>query len=188
MARSSAFAEQKKLDRATWQQVRDALKPGEAAVEFARFDYYDKADRRGLLRGAGGDSRDQDQPEYIILGDGKQIEGEHRTSGVPRRPEASSAVADHAPGADAYELIWKPLESALAGTTRIYISPDGVLNQIPLGIIPAPGGKLLMETYDLRLLSSTKDILRAAPSPSTETALLVGDPDFDLTEEQQLRP
>jgi hypothetical protein len=34
-------------------------------------------------------------------------------------------------------LIWKPLEKALAGKTRIYLSPDGVLNQLPLGIIPA---------------------------------------------------
>jgi hypothetical protein len=37
VARSSAFAEQKKLERATWQQVRDALGPDDAAVEFARF-------------------------------------------------------------------------------------------------------------------------------------------------------
>ena len=69
------------------------------------------------------------------------------------------------PGANAYDLIWKPLETPLAGITRVYLSPDGVLNQIPLGIIPAPDGKLLMERYDLRLLSSTKDILRS-PAPT----------------------
>ena len=68
------------------------------------------------------------------------------------------------PGADAYALIWKPLEKALAGMTRVYVSPDGVLNQIPLGIIPAPDGKLQMEKYDLRLLSSTRDILRSTPA------------------------
>ena len=76
MARSSAFAERKKLERATWQQVRDALKPGEAAVEFARFDSYDKG-----WTGAGHyvalvlTSQTKDQPQYIVLGDDKQIEG-----------------------------------------------------------------------------------------------------------------
>jgi hypothetical protein len=40
VARSSVFAEQKKLERATWQQVRDALGPQEAAVELTRFSFY----------------------------------------------------------------------------------------------------------------------------------------------------
>src|SRR5208337_382138 len=60
-----------------------------------------------------------------------------------------------------------------------------VLNQLPLGIIPALGGKLLMENYELRLLSSTRDILRSRPPPAAATALLVGDPVFDLSEDQQ---
>ena len=43
-----------------------------------------------------------------------------------------------------------------------------------------------MEKYDLRLLSSTREILRPAPMHTTAaTALLVGDPVFDLSEEQQ---
>ena len=186
VARSSAFAEQRKLDRVTWQQVRDALKPGEAAIEFARFDFYDK-------RWTGASyyvalvvtHQTKDQPEYIFLGEDKQIEGDaisHFQQSVQTRGFEQEAKL---PSADAYSLIWKPLEKALAGVTRIYISPDGVLNQLPLGIIPAPDGKLQMEKYDLRLLSSTRDILRAASPPADATALLVGDPIFDLTEEQQ---
>jgi CHAT domain-containing protein len=59
------------------------------------------------------------------------------------------------------------------------------LNEIPLGIIAGPDGKLEMEKYDLRLLSSTRDIL-LSPAPRHEaTALLVGDPDFDLSPEKQ---
>jgi CHAT domain-containing protein len=189
VARSSAFAEKKKLDRATWQQVRDALQPGEAAVEFARFPFYDKKWTGTSYYAALVVTREtKDYPEYIFLGEDKQIEGDAavpsqravQARGFGQRPEASL------PRAQAWELIWKPLETALAGTTRIYLSPDGVLNQIPLGIIPAPDGKLMMERYDLRLLSSTKDILRAAPPRAAPTALLVGDPVFDLSEEQQL--
>jgi CHAT domain-containing protein/Tfp pilus assembly protein PilF len=189
VARSSAFATQKTLDRATWQQVRDALRPGEAAVEFVRFQYHDK-------KWSGTDyyvalvltPETKVEPQYIFLGDSKQIEGDAiksfqkavRTRGFEEEP-----VETTIPGAQAYAAIWKPLEPALAGKTRVYLSADGALNEIPLGIIPAPDGKLLMESYDLRLLSSTKDILRAAPARAANTGLLVGDPLFDLTEEQQ---
>ena len=189
IARSSAFAEKKKLDKATWQQVRDALQPGEAAVEFARFRYYDKKWTDTSYYVALVVTRDtKDQPQYIFLGDDKQIEGDALT-GFQRAVQsrgASRVQQATLPGAQAYDLIWKPLETALAGKTRIYLSPDGVLNQVPLGIIPAPDGKLQMERYDLRLLSSTKDLLRSVPPPAAATALLVGDPAFNLSAEQQL--
>ena len=42
-----------------------------------------------------------------------------------------------------------------------------------------------MERYDLRLMSSTKDILREPAAPGPKAALLVGDPMFSLTAEQQ---
>jgi len=189
VARSSAFAEKRKLERTTWQQVRDALQPGEAAVEFARFDFYDKKwTDTSYYVALVVTHKTRDQPEYILLGEGKQIEGDAtvrfqhsvQTRGFSEEPETKL------PGADAYELIWKPLEKVLAGKKRIYLAPDGVLNQLPLGIISAPNGKLQMEAYDLRLLSSTRDILRSAPPHAALTALLLGDPVFDLSEDQQL--
>ena len=188
VARSSVFQERKKLDRATWQQIRDALKPGEAAVEFACFDFYEMKWTGARYYVALVVTREsKDQPQYIVLGDGKQLEGEAverfqqavRTRGALAEPEAEL------PGADAYSLIWKPLEKVLDGKTRVYLSLDGVLNQIPLGIIAAPNGKLQMERYDLRLLSSTRDILRVPAQHLAASALLIGDPAFDLTEEQQ---
>ena len=188
VARSSAFAERSKLERATWQQVRDALQPGEAAVEFARFHYYDKKWADTSYYVALVITREsKDQPEYIFLGDSKQIEGDAFTSFEHLDQERGFIEESEAklPGEQVYDLIWKPLEKTLAGKTRVYLSPDGVLSQLPLGIIPAPGGKLQMEKFDLRLLSSTRDILRSAPPHTDATSLLVGDPIFDLTEEQQ---
>ena len=188
VVRSTAFAEKTKFNRTKWQQVREALAPNEAAVEFVRFRYYDKKWTDRYYYAALVVTREtKDQPRYIVLGESTQIEGsalkpfQHsvQTRGLEAQPEAML------PGAVAYDRIWRPLESILAGKTRIDLSCDGALNQISLGLIPSPGGKLLMERYDLRLLSSTKDILRAAAPPSVNKALLVGDPAFDLTEEQQ---
>ncbi len=188
--KSASFAQQKRLERATWQQVRDALKPGEAAVEFARFDADDpKQPHVSEYVALVVTAETKDEPQFILLGDSKQIEGDAVTSFERTtqtrgfvEPAKSAAVV---PGAKAYELIAKPLEQALTGKTRVYLSADGILNQIPIGLIPMPDGKLLMERYDLRLVSSTKDILREAGAQGPKAALLVGDPLFSLTEDEQ---
>jgi CHAT domain-containing protein/tetratricopeptide (TPR) repeat protein len=188
VARSSSIEEKQKLDRATWQQVRDSLAPNEAAVEFARFRYYERKWTDAYYYVALVVTREtRNTPQYVFLGDERELEVGALASFQNAVQSRGFTIEQDAavPGAKAYRLIWKPLEGALAGKARIYISPDGILNQIPLGLVPAPGGKLLMERYDLRLLSSTKDILRAPPAPTAAMALLVGDPVFDLNEEQQ---
>jgi CHAT domain-containing protein/Tfp pilus assembly protein PilF len=185
--RSARFAERKKIDRTTWQQVRDALGPDEAAVEFARFRYYDgkwtdTSDYAALVI----TRESKDQPEYIPLGESSLIEGDAFTHFRSHLQTRGIAVEDAAlPGQDAYTLLWKPVEPALRGKTRIYVSPDGIQNQIPLGIIARPDGKLLMEAYDLRIVSSTRDILRPTTAHAGTTALLVGNPVFALTEAEQ---
>jgi CHAT domain-containing protein/Tfp pilus assembly protein PilF len=188
VARSSAFKQRQTLDRTTWQQVRDALQPGEAAIEFARFRFYPKTKTNSVYCAALVITHEtKDQPQYIFLGDDKQIESDAiahfkeslATRGFQQPPEEA------VPGPHAYELVWKPLESALAGITRVDLATDGVLNQVPLGIIPAPDGKLLMEKYDLRLVSSTRDLLRSPAPVAAPTALLLGDPDFNLSEARQ---
>lgn len=189
VARSSTFAEHRKLERATWQQVRDGLKPGDGAVEFARFRFYDtdwmdKSYYVALVV----THETKDEPEYIFLGTDAQIEGDaitHFQQQLRTRGVVAEQTAAALPGEGAYAVIWKPLEPALSGVKRIYLSPDGILNQIPLGIIPSADGALEMEKYDLRVVSSTRDILRTPPVPGAETALLVGDPLFSLSEDQQ---
>lgn len=187
IARSTAYAERDRLSRATWQQVRDALAPHEAAVEFVRFRYFDRKWTDRVYYVALVVTRaTRDHPDYIVLGDGQQIEGAMLTRYRQAVQTRGVGIAgEDMPGQEAYGLIWRPLEKALAGKTRVYLSPDGLLSEVPFGILPTPDSELLMERVDVRLLSSTKDILRSAPPMAAPTALLVGDPAFDLSEEQQ---
>jgi CHAT domain-containing protein len=81
-------------------------------------------------------------------------------------------------------MFWKPLEKSLAGSQRIYLSPDGIWNEISLGIIPTPRG-LLVERYDLRIVSSTRDLLRKPTRQKSNYAVLVGDPAFTITDAEE---
>ncbi|MGH9773657.1 MAG: tetratricopeptide repeat protein [Candidatus Acidiferrales bacterium] len=180
VARSSAMAESKKLQRVTWQDVQKSLKPEEAAVEIVRFKFNDGKRWTGKTYYIALIVTPQSKmPALVNLGDAADIEKApmndyRKRAGLERNAE----LADK-PGF--YETFWKPLEPALADVKRIYFSPDGVLNQVAPGIIPADNDQLLMEKYELRILNSTKDILRAPVHSPSNTAMLIGNPKFDLS-------
>jgi tetratricopeptide (TPR) repeat protein len=182
--RSGTLAEEKLLARATWQQVRDALKNDEAAVEIVSFPFYDaKGGPSPTYYVALIVTPESTQPKIVMLGEIK----DSASSPMEDYRLLVSRLLERAPaiGTKFYESFWQPLESALGTARRIYVSTDGVLNQVSLGVVPRDDGKLLMEAYDLRIVSSTKDLLRSAHPSASDNALLVGNPEFLLSAEQQ---
>ena len=121
------------------------------------------------------------QPKMLVLSESTDAAGaamqDYRTlvSGAQRTPALGSRF---------YETFWRPLEGALGKADRVYVATDGVLNEISLSVVPRGDGRLLMEAYDLHIVSSTKDLLRTAHPSAGNDAVLVGDPQFLLTAEQ----
>ena len=185
--RSSALGEEKLLARATWQQVRDALKPDEAAVEIVRFPFHDgKKWTDTSYYVALIITPQSQQPAFVVLGEQKNLEGaaldDYRqlvAEPDPNEPQRAGA------GGKFYASFWQPLETSLGSAKRVYLSPDGALSQVSVGVAPRGDGKLLMEAYDLRTVTSTKDLLRQPAKPVANAALLVGNPAFDLSETEQ---
>jgi CHAT domain-containing protein/tetratricopeptide (TPR) repeat protein len=197
--RVSSLAEQKSVAHVSWREVQTGLKPGEAAVEIVSFPFFDGKNWTGAsyyvaliltAQNLGG-------PTLVSLGEAKDLEADPlrdfrlrvglRANGSARGVHVKTEAEriGQGPNSSFYEAFWKPLESGLKGVERIYISPEGVLNQVVLGDATGGDGRLLMEKYDLRIVSSTKDILRGVRKPSSNTAVLVGNPAFNLDEEQE---
>jgi CHAT domain-containing protein len=192
---SAAFSQQKTLSTATWRDVQKALKPGEAAVEIAKFQFHNgRSFTANRIYVALVVTPAAQYPSLIVLGDAKQLEAAPlagfrsvvaKTRGVSIEPEPAAA-ASSAPAAAplnssaAYDAFWKPLEPALAGAQRIYLAADGVLNQIPVSLLSDSTGKLLLEKYQLRCVNSTRDLLRQPAAATAKSAVLLGNPGFDL--------
>ena len=197
--RVSSLAEQKSSAHASWRDIQKELHPDEAAVEFVRFRYFDGKRWTDNYKYVGMvvTKQSQSAPTLVALGDSKDLEGDPvrdyrfrvglRASGSARgvTVTARDENGGTAPKLSFYDAFWKPLEPALRGIDLIYLSPDGILNQVALGDVTADDGQLLMEKYDLRIVSSTKDILRGPRKASNNTAVLIGNPAFDLDEAQQ---
>jgi CHAT domain-containing protein/tetratricopeptide (TPR) repeat protein len=189
--RSNAFAEQKPLVHPNWQQVSAALKAHEGAVEFIRFPVRDRAvwtkkthyAALVLTRTGPGTGTTLDAPVLVPLGDAEQLEG------APMDDYRQRVARGPAPANDAgvrfYRAFWKPLEPALNGVSRVYVSPDGLLNQVSWAAVAGDDGHLLIEKYDIDVVLSTKDLLRREHSLMGRHAVLIGNPAFDLSEPEQ---
>ena len=57
-----------------------------------------------------------------------------------------------------YNNFWKPIEDKVGQNKTIYLSPDGVYNQINLEAIPLGDGKYLIDNSNIVLVSNTKDL------------------------------
>jgi CHAT domain-containing protein/Tfp pilus assembly protein PilF len=197
--RSGVLAEEKRLAHVTWQQVRDGLKKDEAAVEIVRFPFHDGKKWTGASEYVALIVRPEStQPQFVVLGEAKALEDDplrdyRLRAGLSGSREIRGFKAEGveseknaaAPTTSFYQAFWKPLETAIGSTRRVYVSTDGVLNQVALGVVPDNAGQLLMEKYDLRIVSSTKDVLRQRRASTGNTAVVVGNPLFALDEAQQ---
>jgi CHAT domain-containing protein len=193
---SGTYSQAKTLSGASWRDVQKALQPGEAAVEITKFQVHTgqtfAANRIyvALVVRPGVKF-----PQLVVLGDSKQLEGlplasfrsvVTKTRGITvEAAEGASGSAAPVEASAAYYAFWKPLEPALAGAQRIYIAADGVLNQIPIGLLSDPSGKLLLEKYQLRYVNSTRDLLSPHNTATSKAAILFGDPKFDLGQAPQ---
>jgi CHAT domain-containing protein len=195
--RSAVLSRQKVQNAATWQDVQKTLKPGEAAVEFVRFQFHTGIEPLANIGYVALVlTPESKQPELVLLGEGKDLEagpmlayredvGQTRGFEEEAAPAAAGQQGTVANTSAAYAGFWKPLEPALGGAKRVYVSPDGVLTTIPIGLMADSDGKLLMEKVQLRIVNSTKDLLLPARLVQSKSALLVGNPKFDLSAAQQ---
>ncbi|HEY3429499.1 MAG TPA: CHAT domain-containing protein, partial [Cyclobacteriaceae bacterium] len=95
-----------------------------------------------------------------------------------------NAIIGKIPDEYSYNVFWGPIQKEIGQVSTIYLSADGVYNQINLEAIPTPDGKYVLDNSNIVLVSNTKDIyLRKVKSRNAadNTASMFGNPSFYLT-------
>ena len=161
---SVAYRDVKKDISMNWQDVRDALQTGEAAVEFVHFRLYgkkgftDKVFYCALLL-----KKDATAPVWVPLCEERQLQALTKRKKGISDDDLTQQLYSGEKGDSLYCLIWQPLEKELQGIRSVYYSPSGMLHQISFAAIPTgehTGLPLLSDKYDLQLVSSTREITR----------------------------
>jgi CHAT domain-containing protein len=175
--RSELFGQSFENKRITFEEVKKSLKPNEVALEIVRYRHFNHSFTDSVVYAFVYVRNDSRRPEVILMKDGKNMEGRNFRY-------FNNAIQARIPDEVSYKNFWEPIQNQLGQAATIYLSADGVYNQINLESIPTPDGRYIMDNANIVYISNTKDLyLQKLKSRmvSSNTASMFGNPTFYLT-------
>ena len=185
---SRNYARERNRTKADVKTVAAALPKGSALVDFAKINIFDF--------NAKGNAKQWKPPHYIVfvlpagfpdrltlvdLGEAEPIEQAVSSLRTALHDTQDAETIDKS-AHTLQELVFTPLAAGLGEAKNIFISPDGVLNLIPFEILRDSQNQPLIDTYTFNYVCSGRDLIGMGETPTaTGPALVLGDPDFDLS-------
>lgn len=174
--KSELFSQSADSRVVVWEDISNSLSENEVAIEMVRFRVFNHEFTDSVMYAmlyVSGDPRAE--PKMILLENGTELESRYLKF---YRNSIKYKVNDKY----SYEQFWKPIEDEIGAVSTIYLSPDGVYNQINLEAIPTPDGKYVLDNSNILLISNTKDLfinrIKTKVIAEKEYAMMFGNPQF----------
>ena len=175
--KSEIFGESFETKRITYEDIRKSLKPNEVAMEMVRYRHFDHVFTDSVIYAALYLRQENAKPKVIMLKDGHKMETRYFKF-------YRNAITGRLPDNVSYGVYWKPINDELGTVSTIFLSADGIYNQLNLESIPTPDGRYIIDNSNIVLVSNTKDIylrkMKKAVSLREKTASMFGNPKFYL--------
>ncbi len=177
---SAAFADTYEKQDVTWQQVRDKLKPGEAAMEVIRYRVFDPKQVNSFTKdiyylGLIVTADTKDHPMPVLLENGAVLEDKYLNN-------YRNAIKFQIEEAYSFKQYWSKFSKALGDIDVLYFSPDGVYNQININTLENPeSGEYLIKEMKIKQVTNTKELVLAKAGKSNATgkaSYLIGFPTY----------
>jgi CHAT domain-containing protein len=185
IANSRSFRSGFQVEQAKWQQIQQSLKADEAAVEIIRlFD--------GLVYGAlivTPETKDQPVLSLIMSRKSKHLEKQFYQN-------YHNSIIYQLEDSLSYKTYWSPVRDSIIThmpdkkmPRRIYVSNDGVYNQINLNTLRDQKGRFVLDETELVIVTNTKELLiskKSSKRNKRREAALFGRPKFSIQSETQI--
>ncbi|MCW5911464.1 MAG: CHAT domain-containing protein [Cyclobacteriaceae bacterium] len=176
--KSELFGQSFDNKKIKYTDVQKAIGKNDVAIEMVRYRHFNHTFTDSVVYVALYVKNDNARPKAIIMPQGLQMETRYfryyRNSIIGKIQDQNS-----------YKVFWEPIQKGIGTATTIYLSADGVYNQINLEAIPTPDGKYIIDNANIVLVSNTKDLylnkVRSRPVAASNTATMFGNPKFYLT-------
>ncbi len=172
--RSGDFSQGYAAEKISFEKIASLLGDNEAVVELIRIRSFNKDFTNDSKYAALVLTKNLPEPKLIVLDKGNQLETRYAKF---YRNAIQQKIADQY----SYDQFWARIEPALTGKKIIYLSLDGVYNQINLNTMKKTGGDFVINRFDLAIIGNSKDLIalkNAKPSTSKKEAFLLGFPNY----------
>jgi len=187
MLNLSSFSEVRRV--LGWQDVRDHLHSGEAAIEFVHYQFYTTNPTDSTMYAAlllmPGDTT----PHFIPLCEEKQLEiliSAKKNDIYSKAKYIQNLYTSNPPASQSslYRVLWQPIEQRLQekGIKTVYYAPSGLLHRLNLAAIaPDKSGQVLADRYRLAPMGSTRQLVNQASAPVIpKSAFIYGGIHYDM--------
>ena len=160
----------------TWKDVSMALKEDEIAIEITDCNILFPQDSVYSQLMALIVTKNCASPICVKLGNYYEVADELRLLFSGDALNINDVYST--PNNTIYQLLWKKLEKQLMGIKTVYISTNTLMSLVNLGALIAPDGERVSDKFNIRMLSSTAEIVDGFDSEQYTNAVLFGGGDF----------
>jgi CHAT domain-containing protein/tetratricopeptide (TPR) repeat protein len=140
----------------SWEEVKQQLRPNEAAVELVSYRYHDPHPTDSVMYAALILLPTDTAPRFIPLFEERQLQALlHR----PNLGEEGTIKALYASDTKLLHLLWKPLEPLMQGVKTIYYAPSGLLHRINPAALRDADKRYLSEERQWVRMGSTRELV-----------------------------
>lgn len=172
--RSTDFSQGYSTDKIDFSQIASVLGDQEAAVEFIRIQSYDKNFTTDSKYAVLILTKGLATPKLVVLDNGNQLETRYAKF-------YRNAIQQKSADTYSYDQFWARIDPSLTGKKTIFLSADGVYNQISLNTLKKTDGDYLINRYDIILVGNSEDVITLKSQKavaSKKNAFLLGFPDY----------
>ncbi len=154
------------------EDVQKKLKPTEAAIEIIRVGYSLKENVTQYVALI----ITNDKVKISILANGDQLESRYFKY-------YKNAIKLKRDDSYSYSQFWEPIAKRIGGIDKIYLSSDGVYNQLSVNSFKIPTGDYVIDNLTILNVSSLRSLVETkGAATSAKTALLIGNPTYGSAE------
>lgn len=176
--RSPAFSQGYAVQKTNAAQITSLLTDQEAVVELLRVQAFDQKFSKDVKYFAFILMKGQTEPTIIALDNGLELETRYYKY---YRNAIQQKIAD----AYSFNQYWSKIDPLLKARKIIYLSPDGIYNQININTLKSESGDFLVNRFDVVIVGNSKDVISLkARKPRTpkKNAVLLGFPEYGSSE------
>jgi CHAT domain-containing protein len=171
--KSSDFSKGYTSEQISYKSIAALLSETEAVIEIIRVREFDKDFTDQSKYVVLVLTRGTDVPKMVVLDNGNQMETRYAKY-------YKNAILQRLPDEYSFDQFWSRIDPLVSGKKVLYLSPDGLYNQININTLKKTGGDFLENRFDVVTIGNSKDMLALKNKKPIvkKDAFVLGFPDY----------